>query len=200
MANVPNREGELSSDVTQPFSEVREPAGETFRCPRCETEYEGSDACPVCGALRVAAACETHPDRDAEGRCVICGRAVCGECRAGDRDAVLCEEHRAVPMIEGWAQVYTTTGELEAQLLRDNLLAEGIDAQIYSQNDHNFPVDLGELSIVRVMVPTWEYGAALETIRAYMDTGGEVVFACPSCGEVYEPGATTCTSCGAPLG
>jgi predicted RNA-binding Zn-ribbon protein involved in translation (DUF1610 family) len=32
-----------------------------------------------------------------------------------------------------------------------------------------------------------------------MDTEGEVVFACPSCGEVYEPGAESCTSCGAQL-
>jgi predicted RNA-binding Zn-ribbon protein involved in translation (DUF1610 family) len=62
-----------------------------------------------------------------------------------------------------------------------------------------YPVDLGELSIVRVMVPVWEYAAALETIRAHMDTEGEVVFACPSCGEAYEPGAEACASCGAPL-
>jgi uncharacterized OB-fold protein len=32
-----------------------------------------------------------------------------------------------------------------------------------------------------------------------MDTEGEVTFACPSCGEVYEPGQETCGSCGASL-
>ena len=172
--------------------------GEGFRCPRCETEYEGADACPACGTLRVEAACETHPDREAKGRCVICGRALCDRCSAGD-DAFLCEEHRGVHMIQGWAQVYSTHGEIEAQLVQENLRAEGIDSQIFSQKDHIYPVDLGELSIVRVMVPVWEYAAALETIRGHMDTEGEVVFACPSCGEAYEPGAEACASCGAPL-
>ncbi|HEX2187268.1 MAG TPA: hypothetical protein VHG51_00145 [Longimicrobiaceae bacterium] len=172
---------------------------EGFRCARCETEYEGADACPACGTLRAEAPCETHPERAAQGRCVICGRAVCEKCRAGDRDAFLCEDHRTVRMIEGWAQVYSTTGEIEAQLVGENLRAEGIEAQVFSQKDHIYPVDLGELSIVRVMVPVWEYGAALETIRGHMDTEGEVVFACPSCGEAYEPGAEACASCGAPL-
>jgi len=176
-----------------------EASGEGFRCPRCETEYEGADACPACGALRVEAACETHPDREARGRCVICGRALCDRCSAAGDDAFLCEEHRGVHMIQGWAQVYSTHGEIEAQLVQENLRAEGIDSQIFSQKDHIYPVDLGELSIVRVMVPVWEYGAALDTIRGHMDTEGEVVFACPSCGEAYEPGAEACASCGAPL-
>ncbi len=172
---------------------------DVYRCPRCETEYEGADACPACGTLEAAVACEAHPDRSAAGRCVICGRALCEECREAEREPFLCEDHREVRMIEGWAQVYSTTGEIEAQLLRENLRAEGIDAQTFSQKDHIYPVDLGELSIVRVMVPVWEYGAALETIRDHMDTVGEVMFACPSCGEAYESGAEACAACGAPL-
>ncbi|HEX2095016.1 MAG TPA: zinc-ribbon domain-containing protein, partial [Longimicrobiaceae bacterium] len=200
MAPIPDRDGEIADDVTLPLpTDSPDAAEEVFRCERCGTEYEGVDACPVCGSLRVAAECPQDAGRPAEGRCVICGRLVCDRCRAGDHDAFLCEEHRTVPMIEGWAQVYSTHGELEAQLVRDNLAAEGIDAQIYSQKDHIYPVDLGELSIVRVMVPVWEYGAALEVIRNHMDTEGEVVFACPSCGEAYEPGAEVCTNCGAPL-
>lgn len=173
--------------------------GEGFRCPRCETEYEGADACPACGTLQAATACETHPDNEARGRCVICGRALCDRCSSASGDAFLCEDHRNVHMIQGWAQVYSTHGEIEAQLVQENLRAEGIDSQTFSQKDHMYPVDLGELSIVRVMVPVWEYAAALETIRAHMDTEGEVVFACPSCGEAYEPGAEACASCGAPL-
>lgn len=180
-------------------TEILAAPGESFRCARCETEYEDSDACPACGTLRLERECEAHPDRAARGRCVICGRPVCEKCRAGDRDAYVCDEHRTVRMIEGWAQVYSTTGEIEAHLVRENLRAEGIDAQTFSQKDHMYPVEMGELSIVRVMVPVWEYGAALETIRDHMDTEGEVVFACPSCGEAYEPGAEACASCGAPL-
>jgi predicted RNA-binding Zn-ribbon protein involved in translation (DUF1610 family) len=36
-------------------------------------------------------------------------------------------------------------------------------------------------------------------IREHMDTAGEVVFACPSCGEAFDPGARECTGCGASL-
>lgn len=88
---------------------------------------------------------------------------------------------------------------MEAQLIVENLRAEEIDAQLYNQADRSFPVDLGELSIARVLVPVWEYGPALELIQSYMDTEGEVVFACPACGEVYEPGQDRCSNCGAPL-
>jgi hypothetical protein len=95
--------------------------------------------------------------------------------------------------------VYSATSDFEAQLLRENLRAEGIDAQTFSQRDRTFSVDLGELSIVRLLVPVWEYERALQVIRDHMDTAGEVVFACPACGEAFDPGARECTSCGAPL-
>jgi uncharacterized OB-fold protein len=60
-------------------------------------------------------------------------------------------------------------------------------------------MELGEMSIARVLVPTFQYQQALELIRDYMDTEGEVVFACPGCGEVYEPEQESCASCGASL-
>jgi hypothetical protein len=169
------------------------------KCERCGERYRGADACPACGAARETLACAEHPDREAAGRCVVCGRAVCDECRVDDRYAFLCREHEGVMVIEGWAQVYSAPNEFEAQLLRENLRAEGIDAQIYSQRDTSFSVDLGELSIVRLLVPVWEYEHALHVIREHMAAEGDVAFACPSCGEAYEPGARECTGCGAAL-
>lgn len=168
-------------------------------CTRCGTEFRGSDACPACGTLAEPASCDLHPDREAVGRCVLCGRAVCDECRAGDRRAVRCAEHRTVPVIEGWAQVYTTGSELEARLVSENLRAEGIDSQIFSQRDNMFNVELGDLSLVRLLVPAWHYDAARSVIRQHMDSEGEVAFACPACGEAYEPGAQECGGCGATL-
>ncbi|HEX5725231.1 MAG TPA: hypothetical protein VFX98_07175 [Longimicrobiaceae bacterium] len=171
---------------------------QSFQCSRCGTEYGEGDACPACGALRVTVPCDDDPARTAHSRCVICGRAVC-DGPADQAQPALCADHRHVPVIEGWSQVYSTTSEIEAQLIAENLRAEGIDAQVYDQSDRTFPVDLGELSIVRVLVPVWEHGGALQLIEAYKDTEGEVTFACPACGEVYEPGAAACTACGAPL-
>lgn len=198
MVRCPTCESEYAEDLSQCPVCVEEEA-EVFECPRCGEEYRGGDSCPACGALRVEQRCDVHPDRKAEGRCVICGQAVCGDCAAGDQHAYLCPDHRTVPVIQGWAQVYSTTGEFEAQLVRENLHAEGIDAQIYSQKDRILTFDLGELSIVRILVPAWEYAQALRVIRDHMDTEGEVVFACPNCGEAYEPGASVCTACGASL-
>ncbi|HEX8360736.1 MAG TPA: hypothetical protein VF613_11525 [Longimicrobium sp.] len=177
---------------------VNEIAEEGFRCDRCGQEFASDDSCPRCGKLRREVPCDADASRNAGFRCVICRRTVC-EHLPEDNHPALCEEHRTVPVIEGWAQVYTTASEIEAQLIVENLRAEEIDAQLYSQSDRSFPVDLGELSIDRVLVPVWEYGAALELIHAHMDREGEVGFACPSCGEVYEPGQTTCASCGAAL-
>jgi hypothetical protein len=171
---------------------------EGVRCERCGGEFVDGDACPLCGALRAEVPCDDDPTRAAHSRCVICGRALC-DGRSEAARAALCDEHRSVPVIEGWSQVYTTSVEMEAQLIVENLRAEGIDAQIYAQTDRSFPVDLGELSIARVLVPVWEHEQALQTIQERMDTEGEVLFACPSCGEAYEPGAADCASCGAPL-
>lgn len=170
---------------------------ESIRCARCGETFEASDACPVCGLASSAFPCDLHPDMEAEGRCVLCGAAVCKKCRHGDQHTYLCVEHADAVVIQGWAQVYTTTSEVEAGLLRENLIAEGIDAQIYSQKDNMLSVDLGELSIVRLLVPAWEYNQAQQVIRDHMDRDGEVSFACPECGEAYEPGAEACAACGA---
>jgi hypothetical protein len=176
-----------------------EDEGRTVRCRRCGEEFKGADACPACGQGIRPLTCDRHPDALAAGRCVICGRASCEECGGSDRRVHLCADHDGIPVIQGWAQVYSNTSEFEAQLLRENLIAEGIEARIFSQKDAMFSVDLGELSIVRILVPAWEYERAEEIIRNHMDAEGEVAFACPACGEAYEPGQETCASCGASL-
>ena len=171
----------------------------TITCPRCGAEYAGGDACPSCGLLQAPVPCDDDPRDEARFRCVLCGRAVCGAGPGGNR-AALCDEHAAIPVIEQWAQVYSTADEFEATLIVQNLQAEGMDAQVYNQKDeHAFPVDLGELSIVRVLVPVWQFAEALQLVNSYMDSAGEVTFACPACGEVYEPGQTQCGDCGASL-
>lgn len=171
----------------------------TMTCGACGHQSTDDEGCPACGRLRTATACHQHPDTSAENRCALCGQAVCDHCRKGDRQVAVCEEHASVPIIQGWAQVYSTTTEMEAQLLRDNLRAEGIDAQVYSQRDRIFSVDIGELSIVRILAPVWEYEAARDLIRSHMDAEGEVAFACPACGEAYDSDARECTACGAAL-
>lgn len=196
MPRCPNCATDHDDDEPCPTCGELEPP---HSCARCGESFREADACPACGLASAELSCETHPDTAAEGRCVVCGRAVCKACQAGDSRACLCADHREVTIIQGWAQVYTTTREFEAQLLRENLLAEGLDARIFSQRDNMLSVDLGELSIVRLLVPAWDYRTAAELIREHMDETGEVSFACPECGEAYEADAESCASCGAVL-
>lgn len=175
--------------------------GDTITCPHCEQAFDASEpACPACGHLQEARSCERHPDRTADGVCVICASPVCAECDSGEAVHYSCPTHREVAVIEGWAQVYTTSDDVEAGLIRDNLQSEGIDAAVLSQKDRSsFVSDMGDLSPVRVLVPAFAYQEALGVISGHMDAAGEVTFACPACGEAYEPQDRTCRNCGAVL-
>ncbi|MBI4545421.1 MAG: DUF2007 domain-containing protein [Gemmatimonadetes bacterium] len=156
--------------------------------------------CPLCGALLEPARCERHPRREARGQCVVCGTPVCELCQGVGGGPHLCPDHESVAVVDGWAQVYTTNDDIEAELIRENLQAEGIQAQVLSQKDHfSFTVALGGLSPVSVLVPADEYGEAQRLIRGHMDARGGVAFACPSCGEAYERGDDICAACGTRL-
>lgn len=169
-------------------------------CPQCEQTFDSSEpACPACGRFQVAGTCERHPERAAFGQCVVCGSPVCEECDDDDSVHYSCPIHHEIQVIQGWAQVYSTSDDVEASLIRDNLKSEGIDAAVLSQKDRSFAVDLGELSPVRILVPAYQYHDAHGLITAHMDASGEVAFACPSCGEAYEPGDNRCRNCGAAL-
>jgi len=169
-------------------------------CPKCGRNVEGQDACVGCGWLQASGQCDRHPDREAKGQCVVCGTLVCPECDKNDQREFLCPEHHALEIVDGWAQVYTTSDDTEAQLVRDNLRAEGTDAEVLSQKDHfAVPVDFGDLAPVRVLVPAYAFSEAMDVLSRHMDSLGEVSFACPGCGEAYEPGDATCPSCGTPL-
>jgi hypothetical protein len=172
---------------------------ETNSCSRCGQQFDAmEDGCPVCGRLQQPAECLVHPDRIAAVQCVLCGAALCEACDHG-RASGVCALHADVPLIDGWAQVYSTGDEIEAQLIRDNLLADGIDAEVLSQRDQTFRLELGDLSPVRVLVPAFDYLAARDLMAGHMDPQGEVAFACGSCGEAYDPGQEICASCQTPL-
>lgn len=177
-----------------------QPQGPTRNCPNCGQEVDAAErACPACGALETAATCARHPERTAEGECVICGTPVCDECTLEGAGHYVCPDHHHVPVISGWAQVYSTADDLEAELIRENLQSEGIDSSVFSQKDHTLTVDLGDLSPVRVLVPAYAYRQASAVLERHMDARGEVMFACPSCGEAYETGTRVCGNCGAHL-
>ncbi len=176
-------------------------ADSDYECPNCGAVIPGdAGACPVCGQLTAPVPCARHPDRMAEGACVVCGQSLCEACDLGQGTEYLCEDHQDVRVTEGWAEVYSANDDLEAELVRDNLQAAGIDSQVLSQKDHfSFTVDLGDLARVRVLVPAFEYEGAMQTLAQHEDTTGQVAMACPSCGAPYAEGDATCGACGASL-
>ena len=178
------------------------PGADTDReCDNCGAAMPAdADACPVCGQLTAATPCANHPDREAEGACVVCGQALCAACDHGQGTEYLCEAHERVGVTDGWAEVYSANDELDADLVRDNLQAAGIDAQVLSQKDHfSFTVDLGDLARVRVLVPAFDYEAARQTLAQHEVTVGDVTMACPACGPPYAAGDAICGACGASL-
>lgn len=174
---------------------------ESRPCDRCgEIIAADADVCPACGHLMIDAACDVHPDRPAPGQCALCGTALCTECDHGDRRYHRCAEHADIPIIEGWAQVLSLSDEVEAKLIEENLRAEGVDAKVLSQKDHSaFPVDLGELAVIRLLVPTYAFEDAERIIAGHQDAAGEVSFGCPNCGEPFEEARTVCAACGEAL-
>lgn len=160
------------------MNDAMEATGPAMTCPHCNEQIAAdSEACPACGHLHVEAACAKHADRQAEGVCVICGEPLCEDCNVGGDSHFQCETHRAIPIVEGWAQIYSTSDDLEAQLIRDNLEAQGIDARVLSQKDHYaVPVDLGDLAPVRVLVPAFAYTDAQLLMNQHRDADGDVRF------------------------
>jgi hypothetical protein len=52
---------------------------------------------------------------------------------------------------KGWVLVYTSSDEVEVEMIRGNLVSAGLDARVLSQKDHNFPAP-GDLSVVKLLV------------------------------------------------
>ncbi len=127
---------------------------------------EESAFCRLCGVVARATVCAEHPRTVARHRCVVCGTAVCGKCRAGTRHAALCSDHEGVSILSGWSEVLRVTGELEAGLAAGILRGAGIEARVLSQKDRANVVTFGALSVVRVLVPAGRYEESVLLLTA----------------------------------
>src|SRR5262245_57625502 len=107
-------------------------------CSNCEETFSAElEACPACGQFRNERPCDRHPERMAKGQCVICATALCAEDNHPQGRHYACAQHTSIPLIMGWAQVYSALDDVEAELICDNLVAEGFDARVFTQRDHN---------------------------------------------------------------
>jgi len=79
--------------------------------------------------------------------------------------------------VEGWVVVFSTGTDYEADLVRDRLDDSGLDAVILTHRDHAFNLNVGKLSVVRVLVAPHQEADALAVLEAPPFTDEELAAA-----------------------
>lgn len=125
--------------------------------------------CGFCGTLSRPDVCAAHGQAVTTWACAVCGVRVCSVCRRGTRHAALCETHADVRLLEGWAEVGRGSDEVAADVAAERIRLSGLEARVISQKDHVNVVGFGGLSIVRILVPAFQF----ERSRAILAQGGE---------------------------
>lgn len=79
--------------------------------------------------------------------------------------------------IEGWVVVFSTGTDYEAKLVRDRLDDSGLDAVVLTHRDHAFNLNVGKLSLVRVLVAPHQAADAIAILGAPQITDEELAAA-----------------------
>jgi hypothetical protein len=148
-------------------------------CPNCKEFVHDDDTfCDNCGVIQPREEdgdwpeCETHPDRDAIGGCVICGKPVCDTCTTRHNGRIFCDNDDHLNMHQGFVISYTTSTDYEAEMIKANLEGAGINAVIFNQHDHVYFTNMGALAQVNVMVPRAQIDEAQDIIAALLSEEG----------------------------
>ncbi len=155
--------------------------GKPLFCPNCEEFVTKDDTfCDNCGIIlpkipfEEVPDCENHPDTEASGGCVVCGKPVCEECATEQNGRLFCENDDHLNMHQGFVVAYTTSTDYEAEMIKSNLEGAGIHATVFNQHDHVYFVNMGMLALVNVMVPRAQLEDAQEIIMALLAEEGLV--------------------------
>lgn len=145
-------------------------------CPKCEEPVSKDETfCDHCGVLLLVADdakipdCDTHPDEEAIGGCIVCGKPVCEDCANMVEGKVFCDNDSHYNIHQDFAIAYTTSTDYEAVMIQANLEGAGISAQIFNQHDHVYFTTMGSLALVNVMVPKHQVEKAREIIQTIFE-------------------------------
>jgi len=158
----------ICPDCQSPLSQV-----ELTLCDSCDESVDPAMSfCPHCGVRRKRlkegdrnVVCATHPNEEAIGRCVFCGKLVCDRCSVRKQGRIFCENDEHVKMMFDWVAVWTANTPYEAQMIKANLEGAGIPAMILSQHDRMYYTTAGDLAVNEIMVPKGFW----ENARQYLD-------------------------------
>jgi RNA polymerase subunit RPABC4/transcription elongation factor Spt4 len=138
-----------------------------------------SDFCPHCGVLFSGAAgepCDTHPQQQATGICIICRKLVCPECGKLLRNRTFCIEHRNVEVQQDWARVFQSTDINESEMAKAVLESAGQQVLLQNFAPIGFVWDGGGDSALsrgalskpaKVFVPIPDYLKARESLEEW---------------------------------
>jgi len=70
------------------------------------------------------------------------------------------------PNVDGWVTVFTSGTDYEADLVKDRLVDSGLDAVVLTHRDHAFNLNVGKMSVVRVLVSPDQADAAYAVLDA----------------------------------
>jgi RNA polymerase subunit RPABC4/transcription elongation factor Spt4 len=150
------------------------------KCPQCLEEITSdSDFCPHCGVLFSGASgqmCDLHPQRPADGICIICRKLLCEQCEKIVHSRTFCSDHRAVEVQQDWARVFQSTDINESELARSFLEAAAHKVLVQNFAPIGFMWDGGGDSALsrsalskpaKIFVPIPEYLKAKESLEEW---------------------------------
>jgi len=109
------------------------PGEHDAECGRCGCPVVTSDPCCAgCGVIMAAGdlSCADHSQVPAVARCLVCQRPMCGDCACLVEDRAVCEAHRTVKLVEGWASLGDQVTQLEAEVIQARLEDRKIEAVV----------------------------------------------------------------------
>ncbi|MBI4553227.1 MAG: DUF2007 domain-containing protein [Candidatus Latescibacteria bacterium] len=169
-----------------------------YICDECKEPLPGDAAwCSQCGTVFIdTLRCFRHPDTSAHGRCVICGQHLCKQCAVRNMGRYFCEQDANVEMVEGYVNVYTTGHDWEAELIKGYLENEGIPCRVFSQKDTSRMFTIGNLSVIKLLVPRSRFREAEMILAEKFVPSGAVQYECERCGAICGKDEMRCPNCG----
>lgn len=116
-------------------------------------------SCAACGFINQRSEearqieCENHSGEHAVGRCLVCGKPVCGDCAVNASGKFFCDSVEHPRIFESWKVIYTCESEFESDFIQRNLTDREIPCQVFAVHNHVGVYWLEGGNEVRVLVP-----------------------------------------------
>ena len=112
---------------------MTKPEDDDISCMRCRNGVKNDDEfCTHCGSVLIDnVTCHLHPEKEAEGVCLICSLPFCKRCGAFLNDIFMCETHAEYEIYEGMVRIYGDLNDTPAQYAKTCLEQAGFHPIIY---------------------------------------------------------------------